>query len=148
MKTKIILLSVLSLLLLESTRGQNNKLRFSLSTNNIVAGYVDKGAFLNFTGPSIKLENEASELLVGLLPSLRFKEDNAAIKNAFVTTSLGVGITYTYKIYILQLPVYYNSKTTTADGKWNLGVGIGINLNRIIRKNKFYLSLNNHEKRN
>ena len=44
-----------------------------------------------------------------ILPSVRFKEDNGITKNALVTPSLGIGITYTYKLLAVQIPFYYNS---------------------------------------
>lgn len=104
------------------------KLQFSLYDGAAVAGYADGGGFLNFTGPNVSWANGKSKLLLGMLPSLRFKEDNKEPKNAFVTPTLGAGITYCYKHFALQLPAYYNAKTSTADGKWKLGIGIGYRL--------------------
>lgn len=89
------------------------------------AGYVDNGAYINFTGPNINMAIKNSKLILSMLPSLRFKEDNSIIKNSFVTPSLGVGLTFCYKSLAIQLPLYYNSKTATSSGKWNLGAGIG-----------------------
>lgn len=94
----------------------------------VIAGYVDKGAFLNFTGPNINLVAGRSKLVLGMLPSLRFREDKAAVKNSLVTPTLGVGLTCCYKKIAVQLPLYYNAKTATANGKWNIGVGVGMRL--------------------
>ncbi len=94
----------------------------------LVAGYVDHGAFINCTGPGIKFSKKPYTILVGMLPSLRFKEDKVAAgasQNALVTPNLGLGLTAVYKHIALQTPLYYNSKTATKDGKWNLGVGLG-----------------------
>jgi hypothetical protein len=94
----------------------------------IIAGYVDDGAYVNFTGPHIKWVKKPYALLLGVLPSLRFKEDKVAAgakKNALVTPALGAGITFAYKHLAVQVPFYYNGKTSAADGKWKVGVGIG-----------------------
>jgi hypothetical protein len=94
----------------------------------IVAGYVDNGAFLNFTGPNISLTYKSSKILLGMLPSLRYKEDHGIFKNSPITPSLGFGLTYSYKKIAVQVPIYYNAKTSTANGRWNLGIGIGMRL--------------------
>lgn len=104
------------------------RLAFGFFEGTVVAGYVDRGAFLNFTGPNVSYTTGNSKILVGMLPSLRFKEDPAAVKNAFVTPTLGMGITYAYRKLALQLPLYYNPKTATDNGRWNLGFGIGVKL--------------------
>lgn len=107
---------------------KKEKVTFCFFDGMIVAGYVDKGAYLNFTGPNVSYTSGKSKVLVGMLPSLRFKEDKAAVKNAFVTPTLGMGITYSYKKFAVQVPFYYNAKTSTVDGKWNVGIGIGLKL--------------------
>lgn len=94
----------------------------------IAGGYIDNGAFLNFTGPSISLTIKNSKLLLGMLPSLRYKEDHGLFKNAPITPNLGVGLTYCYKMIAVQVPFYYNAKTATANGRWNIGVGVGMRL--------------------
>ncbi|MDF3027426.1 MAG: hypothetical protein K0S23_1733 [Fluviicola sp.] len=94
----------------------------------IVAGYIDKGAFLNFTGPNISFTHKSSKIILGMLPSLRYKEDHGVFKNSPVTPNLGVGLTYCYKKIAIQVPLYYNAKTATANGRWNLGIGIGMRL--------------------
>lgn len=93
-----------------------------------VAGYVDKGAFLNFTGPNISLTVKRSRFILGMLPSLRFKEDEGTYRNSFVTPNLGAGLTYCYRKFAVQVPVYYNAKTAATNGKWNVGIGIGVKL--------------------
>ena len=109
---------------------QNKEISFGLS-GAIVGGYVDNSAFLNFTGPGIKIQKKDSELLIGVLPTLRFKSDKEAIKNTFVTPTLGFGITYSFRLLVVQIPLYYNSKTKTKNGCCNFGIGIGINLNKL-----------------
>lgn len=94
----------------------------------IVAGYVDQGAYINCAGPAIKFSKKPLAILVGLLPSLRIKKDKVATgatQNSVITPNLGAGITATYKHLAIQIPVYYNAKTSTKDGKWNPGIGIG-----------------------
>ena len=102
----------------------------------IVGGYVDNGGFLNFTGPGVKIQNGSSEIIIGLLPSLRLKKDSGITKNTLATTSLGLGITCIYKYVALQVPIYYNGKTSVSDGKWKLGIGIGIKLNQVLANKK------------
>lgn len=102
--------------------------QFNLYDGTIVTGYVDHGGYLNFTGPNVSYAFGKSKVLAGMLPSLRFKEDKSAVKNAFVTPTLGMGITYSYKKFAVQVPFYYNTKTAIADGKWNIGIGIGLKL--------------------
>ncbi|MCY1486001.1 hypothetical protein D3C87_205060 [compost metagenome] len=107
---------------------KESKVAFGFFEGTVVAGYVDKGGFLNFTGPNVSLTSGKSKLLLGMLPSLRFKEDKSQVKNSFVMPTLGMGLTYSYKKLALQVPLYYNAKTSTADGKWNMGIGVGIKL--------------------
>ena len=104
------------------------RVQFGLYDGTIVAGYVDHGGYLNFTGPNVSYAFGKSKVLAGMLPSLRFKEDKSMVKNAFVTPTLGMGITYSYKKFAVQVPFYYNAKTAIADGKWNVGIGIGLKL--------------------
>ena len=107
---------------------QPEKLKFSAFDGYIIVGYVDDGAFINFTGPNINYSIKDSKFVVGMLPSLRFKEDHGPTKNSLITPNLGVGITYSYKIWSFQLPFYYNSKTDTDNGRWHIGVGAGLRL--------------------
>jgi hypothetical protein len=101
-----------------------------------IAGYVDQGGFINFTGPNINFTKGRSKHILGMLPSLRFKEDNGETRNSFVTPNLGVGYTYSFRYFAIQIPLYYNSKTAAENGKWHLGIGLGIRLNEIIKKEK------------
>lgn len=94
----------------------------------MVLGYVDNGAYLNFTGPNINFTKGRSKFIFGMLPSLRYKVDNAVIKNSPITPNLGFGFTYCYRKAVIQVPFYYDSKTATANGRWNIGIGIGFRL--------------------
>ena len=94
----------------------------------VIAGYVDKGAFVNFGGPCIKFSSKPYVITLGMLPSLRIKEDKVAAgakKNSPVTPNVGAGVSFAYKHLALQVPVYYNGKSATADGRWNVGIGAG-----------------------
>lgn len=94
----------------------------------VVAGYVDNGAYVNCTGPAIKYTNKPVCVMLGLLPSLKIKEDKVtgnATKNSTVMPSLGFGLTLAYKHLAFQLPAFYTGKTAAKDGKWNVGVGLG-----------------------
>ncbi len=104
------------------------KVSITAGEGTIVVGYVDKGAYINFTGPSFKLIHKPYVVWFGVLPSLRIKEDNVPVgakKNSVLTPSLGFGVTFAYKHLAIQIPMYYNGKTTTTDGKWNPGIGLG-----------------------
>lgn len=109
-------------------RSEKSAVQFAVYDGAVVAGYVDHGAFLNFTGPNVSWSRNKTKVLLGMLPSLRFKEDNTVPKNSFVTPTLGVGLSCMYKKTVLQLPLYYNTKTATDNGKWNMGIGLGIRL--------------------
>lgn len=102
--------------------------KFNPFDGTIIAGYVDNGAFLNFTGPNISFTHKSSKIILGMLPSLRYKEDNGVFRNSPITPGLGFGLTYCWKKLAVQIPIYYNAKTATANGRWNLGVGIGMRL--------------------
>lgn len=93
-----------------------------------VAGYVDKGAYINFTGPAIKWTRKPYSVLLGVLPTLKIKKDNSAVKNALITPTLGAGATFVFKHFVVQLPVYYQPKSATVNGRWRPGIGIGIKL--------------------
>lgn len=115
---------------------QYQRVEASIGKGIVVAGYVDNGAYINFTGPSLDFVFEKSNFIVGMLPSLRFKEDTGITKNSFITPNLGVGFTYSLPIIAIQLPFYYNPKSLTQDGKWFVGVGVGINIEGIANKRK------------
>lgn len=111
-----------------ATSTSTKKLTAGVGDGIVVAGYVDNGAYVNFTGPHIKWVKKPYAILLGVLPSLRIKEDKVATgatKNSVITPTLGVGITFAYKHLVVQVPLYYNAKSSTADGKWNPGIGIG-----------------------
>ena len=104
---------------------------FSLYKGYAVAGYVDEGAFLNFTGPNINYSIDESTFTLGMLPSLRFRKDQGETTNSFVTPNLGAGLTYSYKIWAIQIPFYYNAKTETQNGQWHVGIGLGLRLDQL-----------------
>ena len=93
-----------------------------------VAGYVNKGAFVNFGGPTVKFIHKPFGIGFGILPTMRIKKDDVpkgATKNSIIIPTAGFGFTLVYRHLILQVPFYYNSKTATSNGKWNPGIGIG-----------------------
>lgn len=105
---------------------QSTNIRTSLFEGVIVAGYVDKGMYINCTGPAIKLSKKPFAVMLGLLPSLKIKEDKSAgSQNATVTPTLGFGATALYKHLAIQVPLFYNAKTSTQNGSWRAGIGIG-----------------------
>lgn len=110
---------------------QVSKIYLSIFDGIVIIGYVDHGGFSNFTGPNINFTKNNSKFILGALPSLRYKTDHSSPKNSFVTPNLGIGFTYSYKILALQLPLYYNPKTTFENGKWHLGFGLGLRLNAL-----------------
>ncbi|MGL2965293.1 hypothetical protein [Flavobacterium sp. XGLA_31] len=126
---------ILALLSISLTQAQKEKVGFSFYDGVVIMGYVDGGGYLNFTGPNINATYGESKFIIGMLPSLRFKEDKGTTKNAFVTPTLGMGLTYSYKAWAFQIPLYYNAKTATQDGQWHIGFGIGLRLNKL-QKNK------------
>jgi len=117
-----------------SCSAQEPKVNVSAYDGSVIAGYVDKGVFLNFTGPNLNLVHKNSKFIVGMLPSLRFKEDRGTPKNSFVTPSLGIGFTFTYKLFAVQVPLYYTTKTATQNGNWQIGIGVGLRLNALNTK--------------
>lgn len=129
MKKSILILA----LILFSTKGnaQENSIKNLTMTawdGTVIIGYVNNGAFINFGGPSLKLIHKPYTASLGFLPSLRIKEDKVALgqkKNSIITPTLGFGLTSGYKHLAFQIPAYYNSKTGTKDGKWNIGLGLG-----------------------
>jgi hypothetical protein len=113
---------------------QEDKVKVALYDGVIIAGYVDQGGFTNFTGPNINATFGNSKFILGALPSLRYKRDDSTPRNAFVTPNLGIGFTYSYKIWAIQIPLYYNSKTATENGRWHMGLGLGLRLNELNKK--------------
>ncbi len=110
-------------------QAQEKTVKGSLFEGVVVAGYVDQGSYLTCTGPAIKYNcAPKASILLGLLPSLKIKEDKveeAKPRNSWVTPTLGFGITAVLKHIAIQLPAFYTAKTSTADGKWKLGIGVG-----------------------
>jgi len=131
---KLIVFVIIILLYSNNLLSQNTEVSTILSSGTIVGGYADNGAYLNFTGPGIKLQKGNSDLMIGVLPSLRFKEDKGITKNSLITPSLGFGITYTSKSLAIQIPLYYTNKTTIENGKWEMGIGIGLKINNLLTK--------------
>jgi hypothetical protein len=118
-----LVLCAITLFLSINLFSQKTEVSTHIFSGTFIGGYVDNGAYLNFTGPGIKLQKGNSDLMIGVLPSLRFKEDKGITKNSFITPSLGIGITYTFKSLAIQIPFYYTSKTTVENGKWEMGNG-------------------------
>lgn len=105
---------------------KDSSIKVSFFDGIAVAGYVDHGAFLNFTGPNVSFTQHNLKLMLGMLPSLRIKEDRSSgTKNSAVMPTLGAGFAVVYKKLALQIPFYYNAKTSTANGSWKMGVGLG-----------------------
>ncbi|MCD0477308.1 hypothetical protein LPB90_02495 [Chryseobacterium sp. LC2016-29] len=105
---------------------KGSKLNVSFFDGIAVAGYVDHGAFLNFTGPNINFTHKNTKLIMGMIPSLRIKQDQSSgTKNSTIMPTLGVGFAVIYKKIALQIPFYYNTKTSTDNGSWKPGIGIG-----------------------
>jgi hypothetical protein len=102
-------------------------LKTTLFEGIVAVGYIDDGATINFTGPAIKLTHKPFMFMIGMLPSLKIKEDKTANgpRNTWVIPSLGFGATAVYKHIALQMPFLYNAKTASKDGKWNAGIGLG-----------------------
>ncbi|AYZ11182.1 hypothetical protein EGY05_04255 [Chryseobacterium arthrosphaerae] len=104
----------------------DSKIKVSFFEGIAVAGYVDHGAFLNFTGPNISLKHKNIKYIAGMLPSLRIREDRSSgTRNSPVTPTLGAGFTIVYRKIVLQIPVYYNTKTPDQNGSWKIGAGVG-----------------------
>ncbi|CAI8889983.1 hypothetical protein [Chryseobacterium sp. IT-36CA2] len=103
-----------------------SKVKVSFFDGIAVAGYVDHGAFINFTGPNVSLTRQNIKFVLGMLPSLRIKEDHSSgTKNSSIMPTLGAGLTMVYKKIALQIPAYYNTKTADQNGNWKIGIGLG-----------------------
>ncbi len=124
-KIKFITLFVLTCNVLQA---QNNKPSVTVWDGMAIAGYVNDGGFVNFGGPTVKFIKKPWVFGFGILPTMRIKEDKVAAgakKNSIIIPTAGFGFTFVYKHFVTQVPFYYNSKTATANGKWNVGLGIG-----------------------
>lgn len=128
---RVFILIAATTLFSSTSIAQESKVQLSFYDGFVIGGYVDNGAYLNFTGPNINISHKNSKFVLGMLPSLRFKEDKGTPKNAFVTPTLGVGFTYSYKMWAFQIPLYYNAKTATQNGLWHIGFGVGLRLEQI-----------------
>ncbi len=120
------------------TKSDSAKTKISIATFDgiVIMGYVDYGGFLNFTGPNLNVVFGKHKILIGMLPSLRLKVEDTQPRNAFITPSLGAGITYSYRFLAIQVPFYYNAKTATNNGQWQVGVGLGVRINEFIKRKK------------
>jgi hypothetical protein len=118
-----------------SLLAQTDKVKPVLFDGVINVGYINNGGFLNFTGPGLSATYKNSKFLLGMLPSLRYKVDDDSPRNASIYPNLGFGLTYSYKYLSLQIPMYYNTKTTTEDGSWHVGFGIGYRIAGLNKKN-------------
>ncbi|MGA0303432.1 MAG: hypothetical protein ACO3K3_05175 [Schleiferiaceae bacterium] len=130
MDTSIIktLAVVMAMTFCSAVKAQENSSSLNAFDGIVVMGYVDGGAYLNFTGPNIKWATGEAVTTLGMLPSLRIKQDNGATQHSLITPNLGIGITYEYNGWAFQVPLYYNPKTTEENGQWNVGVGVGFRL--------------------
>lgn len=103
-----------------------SKIKVSLFDGIAVAGYVDHGGFINFTGPNVNFKHRNTKMMIGMLPSLRIKEDHSSgTKNSPIMPTLGVGFAVIYRKVALQIPLYYNTKTSSENGAWKMGIGLG-----------------------
>ncbi|WP_241254808.1 hypothetical protein [Sphingobacterium sp. DR205] len=123
--TVMLMLHVLSL----AAYSQQNPVKASLFEGILVAGYADHGAYINCTGPAVKYNfAKKRAVMLGLLPTLKLKDDKVEEgkpKNSWITPTLGFGLTLVSGHMAIQLPAFYNAKTSTSDGKWKLGIGMG-----------------------
>ncbi len=131
---KIFLFIMISICTISSF-SQENEVKFALHDGVVIGGYVDHGGFLNFTVPNINIGDGNSKFMLGMLPSLRIKKDNGTPRNAYITPNLGAGFTYIHKFLAIQLPLYYNAKTASENGRWHLGLGVGIRINGFTKTN-------------
>lgn len=127
MKNIFLILAVFFVQLIWAQK-EETKVKLTAFDGAIVVGYVDQGGFVNFTGPSVKLVRKPYSISFGCLPTLRIKEDKVAPgkpKNPTIFPTLGMGLTFMYKHLAIQIPTYYNAKTATTNGEWNVGFGVG-----------------------
>lgn len=125
MKKPLFIFGILTSTLLFSQEN-DSKIKVSLFDGIAVAGYVDHGAFINFTDPNVNFKHRNTKLMIGMLPSLRIKKDHSTgTKNSPIMPTLGVGFAMVYKKIALQIPFYYNTKTSTDNGVWKMGIGLG-----------------------
>lgn len=133
----IFLLSLVSINLWMKVSAQQSEaraMRLDVYDGIAVAGYVNNGAYLNFTGPNINYTYAYHKFIFGMMPSLRFKKDTQRPREAFATPALGFGFTYSYKMLAFQVPFYYQPKTALENGRWLMGIGLGLRFNSIRQK--------------
>ena len=123
-----VLAFLLVVALYSPTQAQDNSSKFNAFEGVVVMGYVDHGAYLNFTGPNVKWTQVNAVTTLGMLPSLRIKQDVGTTQHSLITPNLGIGITCEYKGLVLQVPLYYNPKTSEINGNWNVGFGFGFRI--------------------
>lgn len=118
---------ILSLAMIATAvHAQDKKISTKIVDGIVVVGYTDRGGYINCTGPAVKYTNPQWNLMLGLLPSIKIKEDTATVKNATFTPTLGFGATLTFfKHLAIQIPAFYIPKANINDGKWTLGFGLG-----------------------
>lgn len=107
---------------------QEKHMEVSMYEGMIASGYVYEGAYLNFTGPNINLTRGRHKVVVGMMPSLRIKQDHGEPRNSMVTPTLGAGLTYCFARLAVQVPLYYTPKTAGENGRWDPGIGLGVRL--------------------
>ncbi len=125
---KKIMCTFISVIALHNMYAQTNKPSVTVWDGMAIAGYVNDGGFVNFGGPTVKFIKKPWVFGFGILPTMRIKKDKVAKeapKNSMIMPTAGFGFTIVYKHFVTQVPFYYNNKTATANGKWNVGLGIG-----------------------
>jgi hypothetical protein len=130
-KTVCIVLALFSFTASNAQKDVKEKASIVAWDGMMIAGYVNNGGYVNFGGPSLKLIKKPWSFGFGILPTMRIKEDKVAKdakKNSAVMPTAGFGFTVVYKHLVVQVPFYYNAKTTTSNGKWHPGIGIGFKL--------------------
>ena len=98
-RTAGIMLIVCSLNRVDAQDGVK-KVTLSAWDGMAVAGYVNKGGFVNFGGPTVRFIKKPIAAGFGILPTMRIKEEKAAKdapKNSAVTPTAGFGFTFVYK---------------------------------------------------
>jgi hypothetical protein len=79
-------------------------------------------SFLNFGGPSLRMNAKPFVFSINMFPSLSFYDNPA---RPFVTPSLGFGCQIAYKKFILCLPLYLVRDKATLPEYWIFTAGIG-----------------------
>jgi hypothetical protein len=106
----------------------SKKVSLSAWDGMAVGGYVNKGGFVNFGGPTVRFIRKPVAAGIWYSPynaNQRRKRDQRCSKELCNYATAGFGFTFVYKHLALQVPFYYNPKTATSNGKWNPGLGLG-----------------------